>query len=108
MPIHMSVPLPSIIKERHPEQKPHCAPRVAYEGHTAPKHRGNSSHSNPNEVLRGAPEIKQFALLVFNRKNTTPEVSAGHVYLRIGNIIVTQVEFSNCLSMIFNLSLPQE
>lgn len=108
MPKHKSVPLPPIIKERHPEQKPHCAPRVAYEGHTAPKHRGNSSHSNPKEVLRGTPEIKHFVLLVFKSNNTTPEVSAGHVYLRVGNIIVTQVEFSNRLSMIFNLPLPQE
>lgn len=88
-------------------QKPHCTPRVAYGGHAAQQLRGNSSHNNPKEVPRGTPEIKHFVLFVLKSRNI-PEVSAGHVYLQIGNIIVTQVEFSNRLSMIFNLPLPQE
>lgn len=70
--------------------------------------RGNSSHNNPKEVPRGTPEITHSVLLVFKGKNTTREISAGHVSLQIGNIIVTQVEFSNHLSMIFYLPLPSE
>lgn len=58
-------PSPNPIKERHPEQKPHCIPRAVYEGHSAPQHRGNSKPQQSQGSTERNTREKTFCIISF-------------------------------------------